>query len=73
MDAQFASLLKLDRAERLQLVGDLWDSLAEEEPLQLSAERSEELLRRKAKFEADPGSGLTWDQVKERVRARHGR
>jgi putative addiction module component (TIGR02574 family) len=32
-----------------------------------------EMERRRANLEANPASGLTWDEVKRRVRARHGR
>ncbi|RYD60305.1 MAG: hypothetical protein EOP83_19695 [Verrucomicrobiaceae bacterium] len=39
MKTEFAQLFKLSRAERIELVEDLWDSLAEEDTLEeVSAE-----------------------------------
>jgi len=63
-------LPKLSRAERLQLVEDLWDSIAQEEAsLPVSAEKRAELRRRKERFAQHPASGRTWEQVKQRARA----
>lgn len=74
MNSEFAALLKLDRAERLQLVEDLWDSIVDEEPgAQTSVPdwKRDELRQRKARFASHPASARTWEQVKERARARH--
>ncbi|HRQ89601.1 MAG TPA: addiction module protein, partial [Bacteroidia bacterium] len=47
MGTEFASLFELERAERLQLVEDLWDSLADEgSPLPVAEWKAEELRRR---------------------------
>ena len=35
--------------------------------------QKEELARRKANLEKNPASGLTWEEVKRRVRSRYGR
>ena len=35
--------------------------------------QKEELARRKANLMRNPASGLTWEEVKHRVRSRHGR
>lgn len=35
--------------------------------------QKEELARRKANLRKNPASGLTWEEVKRRVRRRHGR
>lgn len=73
MNAEFAPLLKLGRAERLQLVEDLWDSIAKENPaLPLSNAKREELRRRKERFGRQPQSGFSWEQVKQQARATHG-
>ena len=46
-----SDLLHLSVPERLQLVEDLWDSIAEEEAeLPLSAAKRDELRRRKERF-----------------------
>ena len=72
MNTEFAPLFKLGRAERLQLVEDLWDSIAlEDAPSAVPEEKREELRRRKERFLQHPASASTWEQVKERARAQH--
>ena len=72
MNAEFAPLFKLARAERLQLVEDLWDSIAQEgEESPVPESQLEELRRRKARFLAHPETGRTWEQVKQRARTQH--
>jgi len=69
MSTEFSELFKLGRAERLQLVEDLWDSIVQEEPeLPLADWKRDELRRRKERFLNHPSSGRTWDQVKQRAR-----
>lgn len=68
MNAEFAPLFKLARAERIQLVEDLWDSLAQEEAVTpVSEEKRDELRRRKEYYLQNPSSALTWEQVKKEV------
>jgi putative addiction module component (TIGR02574 family) len=72
MNTEFEPLFKLSRAERLQLVEDLWDSLAQEdEELPVSDEKRDELRRRKERFSKHPSSGRTWEQVKQHARTQH--
>ncbi len=72
MNTEFAPLFKLTRAERIQLVEDLWDSIAEEDSQSpVSDAKRDELRRRKERFLAHPASGSTWEQVKQRARAQH--
>ena len=69
MSTEFSELFKLGRAERLQLVEDLWDSIVQEEPeLPLADWKRDELRRRKERFSNHPSSGRPWDQVKQRAR-----
>jgi len=68
MNTEFAPLFKLGRAERLQLVEDLWDSIAqEEEKLPVPDWKRDELRRRKERFLQHPAPGRTWEQVKRRL------
>ena len=54
-------LFSLARAERLQPVEDLWDSIAlETESSPIPDSQLEEVQRRKARFLANPSSGRTW-------------
>jgi putative addiction module component (TIGR02574 family) len=63
---------KLSRAERLQLVEDLWDSVVQEDSeLSVSAKKLTELRRRKERFLQHPSSSRTWEQVKQRARSQH--
>ena len=66
MDPQpeFAEIFKLPPAERLQLVEDLWDSLIPSEA-QLPVPESvlAELRERKKRFDANPSSGMSWNEV----------
>ena len=51
MNTEFEPLFKLSRAERLQLVEDLWDSIVQEDAeLSVSEEKHAELRRRKKRF-----------------------
>jgi putative addiction module component (TIGR02574 family) len=64
LQPEFADLFALPPAERLQLVEDLWDSLIPEEAsLPVAEWVTKELKARKAEFDANPASGLTWAEV----------
>ena len=68
------SIFDLSPAEKLQLVEDLWDDLAgTPEVVPTHDWQKLELARRKANLLKNPASGLSWDEVKQRVRGRHGR
>ncbi len=63
-----SDILKLSVAERIQLVEDIWDSIAEEaDALPLTDAQREELDRRLADQEANPGVGRPWSEVKARL------
>lgn len=65
-------LLELPVVERLQLVEDLWDSIAEvPEAIELSENQRAELDRRLEAYHEDPETGSPWDEVKERI-LKHG-
>ncbi len=68
------SLFDLSSPEKLQLVEDLWDDLAAT-PSEVPVYdwQKEELARRKANLTSKPASGLSWEEVKARIRSRHGR
>ena len=74
MKTEFAPLFKLGRAERLQLVEDLWDDLAgTPEAVPVYEWQKEDLARRKANLLNNPTSGLSWEDVKQRIRRLYGR
>ena len=68
------SIFDLSPSEKLQLVEDLWDDLAATpEAVPVHDWQKEELARRKANLMKNPAAGLTWEEVKQRVRSRYGR
>lgn len=70
-DALREELFNLSAAERLELVEELWDSIAEEdEVLALTDEQREDLERRLAEADADPTGGSPWEEVRDRIRHR---
>ncbi len=69
------ALRRLSIAERLQLVEDLWDSIAAdapEEALPVTPELGQELDRRLAEHEADPSTAIPWDEARMRILRRKG-
>ncbi len=68
MNVQLAPIFQLSRQEKLQLLEELWDSIAQEEFQQPLAQwKIDELIRRKEAFEKDPSKARTWEQVKARI------
>ena len=66
-------LLKLSVAERIQLVEDLWDSIAADaDAYPLTEAQKAELDRRLADHEADPDSAIPWEEVRERLYKKFG-
>ena len=57
---------QLALSERIQLVEDIWDSIMEETPggLELTPSQRAELDRRWEEHQADPASGVPWEQVR---------
>ena len=65
------ALNNLSVDERLRLISELWDSLADEvEQAPLTEEQKQETDRRLATFRADPNSAIPWDQVEAEALAR---
>jgi putative addiction module component (TIGR02574 family) len=58
--------LKLSVSERIQLVEDIWDSIAAEasNTVELSQSQRDELHRRVAAHRADPSTAVSWEQVR---------
>jgi putative addiction module component (TIGR02574 family) len=69
-----ASIFDLSPSEKLQLVEDLWDDLAgTPEAVPVHDWQIQELARRKDNLVSNPASGLSWEEVKQRVRGRYAR
>jgi putative addiction module component (TIGR02574 family) len=69
MKPQLSELVDLTLSEKLQLVEDLWDHIAASgEPVPVPDWQKRELDRRKRNYEANPGSGVSWEDAKRRMR-----
>jgi putative addiction module component (TIGR02574 family) len=64
-------IAKLNPAERLELVEDIWDSLTDlPEAVPVTAAQKAELGRRLARYRSDPHGGMPWSEVKSRILGR---
>ncbi|MGH7710566.1 MAG: addiction module protein [Gemmatimonadaceae bacterium] len=64
------ALRRLTVAERIQLVEDLWDSIAEDDPdaaFPVTPALAKELDRRMAAHERDPSAAEDWRIVRRRI------
>ena len=61
--------MKLSVSERIQLVEDIWDSIAAEaaDTVELSQAQKDELHRRVAAHRADPSTAIPWEQVRSKL------
>jgi putative addiction module component (TIGR02574 family) len=63
-------LLQLSPAERIELAQELWDSVEAEDMPPLTPEQMQEIDRRIAEHERDPGRAIPWEEVRARLWAR---
>jgi len=68
MNPVFTELSSLSRAEKLQLVKDLWDEIvATPAALPVLDWQKQELAHRKAEYLQNPAIGSSWEDVKARI------
>ena len=68
MTTALQELETLPVPERVQLVEDLWDSIARSNAeIPVPQWQKDELDRRKQNYLRNPGSGRTWDEVKQDI------
>jgi putative addiction module component (TIGR02574 family) len=64
-----SDILQLTVSERIQLVEDIWDSVAAvPEAVPLTDDQRQELDRRLASYEQNPQEAISWEELKERLR-----
>lgn len=64
-------LLALIVSERIQLVEDIWDSIAQvPESVTLTDEEKAEIDRRLDSYHNNPNPGSPWSLVRERIKSR---
>jgi putative addiction module component (TIGR02574 family) len=67
---EIPELARLTVAEKILLLEDLWDSIAADEAsVPVPPSHREELDRRLAQYEKDPGNLLTLDELRGRIEA----
>ena len=63
-----ADVLELSVPERIQLVEDIWDSIAViPQPVPLTEAQRDELDRRLEDYRQHPEDGAPWEEVKRRI------
>ncbi len=68
MKSALPDIEALNSREKLLLIETLWDSLsANPDNIPVPDWQIEELHRRKEEYLQDPSSGLSWEEVKERI------
>ena len=69
MSTQLSDILQLTIAERIQLAEDIWDSIAAfPDAVSLTEEQKQELDHRMRAYAENPNEGVSWDELKERLR-----
>ena len=69
MSTQLSEILQLTIAERIQLAEDIWDSVAAfPEAIPLTDAQKEELDRRLQAYAQNPNEGISWDELKDKLR-----
>ena len=66
-----AKVLQYDVPERILLVEDIWDSIAQvTEAVPITDSQRKELDRRLEAYHSNPRTGQPWDIVKKRIKRR---
>ena len=71
MKVSAAETLDLPIAERIQLVTEIWDSIAEfPDEIELTPSTRKLLAKRLAAYRSNPNAGSPWQEVKHRITSR---
>jgi putative addiction module component (TIGR02574 family) len=69
MSTQLSEILQLTIAERIQLAEDIWDSIAAfPDAIPLTDAQKEELDRRLQAYAENPNEGISWNELKDKLR-----
>ena len=64
------NIRNLSVAERIQLVGEIWNSIAEDEgEIEITEAQWEEIERRLQRYRENPEIAIPWDVLKERIQS----
>jgi putative addiction module component (TIGR02574 family) len=65
-----AEIKKLSVSDRILIAEEIWDSIAaDQELLEVTEAQQEELDRRLALHDANPGQGKSWEETRDRLKA----
>ena len=64
-------LTPAERIERIELVGEIWDSIPPQDMPPLTEEQKQEIERRYEAMVRDPGRGSKWKDVEARLLAKY--
>ena len=68
-----ADTLSLSIPERIQLVEDIWDTIASQaEGVELTADEKKLIEERLDAYHRDPQAGSPWNEVYQRIVSKHG-
>ena len=68
--AILSELKKFSTAEKILIVEELWDSIADDqEKFELTGEERAEFDRRVADYFLSPDDGYSWEEVKNRIKS----
>lgn len=71
MNTRVTDIIELSVAERIQIVEDIWGSIAAiPEAIALNEDQKKELDRRIEAYRLNPDAGSPWIEVRERIRNR---
>jgi putative addiction module component (TIGR02574 family) len=71
MSVDIAQIRTLSVKKRLELIEEIWDSIAsDEQDIPLTTAQRRELDRRKREHIADPTAAVPWSEVHDRLRKR---
>ena len=66
-----SDVIELSVAERIELVEDLWDTIAQvPESVELTEDQKRILDERLDAYHKEPNTGSPWEDVKKRIRSR---
>jgi putative addiction module component (TIGR02574 family) len=67
---EFSNIFEMSVAQRILLVEEIWDSIAENpEAVPLTDSQKLELERRLTSYHENPGAGSPWTEVREKILA----
>ena len=66
-DTLLKNALSLSPDERVDLVMDIWDSLADADAVPVSQEELAEIQRRTDEYERNPKETVPWQEAKKRI------